>query len=402
VTPTARIGRLFLHETRLILTNPRLLLAIVGLPLVLALLANLTFNPVPAAPDRLGVQDQDRTTLSKKVAGQLLAWKGLSTLTVAIADDRQAYVNAHPDVVVVVLPQGLETSVLQGDAMPLRTFVNRRATRQDALATTAISNAAVEISGVATAVAAARLRAARARTNEDTAARTAETDALGKFQIGRARNQTTLVGPAQPATALSPQAQFATVTSMSLLELVALLLAFSMASEHENARLRRLLWSRLSLPEVVVARALAAWVWIMAALAIVFGVSFAAGMSPGPNLPVLGLISLVVGLALSGYTVLIMGVGYAARQIFQALGALLTVGVGAVGGSLLPGASLPGFVAALGRVTPNLWAAQAYRAVLVQGDTGFTLWTPLGVLVLMAVLEAVVGALLIRRAIRQV
>jgi ABC-2 type transport system permease protein len=78
------------------------------------------------------------------------------------------------------------------------------------------------------------------------------------------------------------------------------------------------------------------------------------------------------------------------------------VGVGAVGGSLLPGASLPGFVAAIGRVTPNLWAAQAYRAVLVQGDTGSTLWTPLGVLLAMAVLEAVVGGLLIRRAIRQV
>ena len=402
MSPVARIGRLFLHESRLILTNPRLLLAIVGLPLVLALLANLSFNQAAAPPDRLGVQDQDRTTLSKKVATQLLAWKGLTTLTVAATDDPQAYAATHPDVVVVALPPGLETSVLQGEAMPLRTYVNRRATRQDTVATTAISNAGVEISGVATAVAAARLRAARARTNEDTAARTAETDALSKFQIGRTRNQTTLVGAAQPATTLSPQAQFATVTAMSLLELVALLLAFSMASEHENTRLRRLLWSRLSLPEVVVARMLAAWVWIMAALAIVFGVSITAGMGAGPNVPVLVLISLVVGLALSGYTVLIMGVGYAARQIFQALGAILTVGVGAVGGSLLPGASLPGFVAAIGRVTPNLWASQAYRAVLVQGDTGSALWTPLGVLLLMAVLEAALGALLIRRAIRQV
>ena len=183
---------------------------------------------------------------------------------------------------------------------------------------------------------------------------------------------------------------------------MALLLAFSMASEHENSRLRRLLWTRLSLAEVIVARAAAAWVWIMLALAIVLVISVAAGMSAGPNLPLLVVISMVVGLALSGYTVLIMGVGYAARQIFQAVGAIVTVGVGAVGGSLLPGTSLPGFVANLGRLTPNVWASQAYRAVLVQGDVGGALWTPLGVLVLMALLEALVGALLIRRALRQV
>jgi ABC-2 type transport system permease protein len=402
VTPLARIVRLFEHETRLILTNPRLLLAIVGLPLVLTLLANLTFTPTNSTPDRLGIQDQDSTTLSKKVASQLRSWKGLTTLTLAAAENPQGYVNSNPDVVVVVLPKGLEASVLQGDAMPLQTFINRRGARQDALATTAVSNAAVEISGVATAVAAARLRAARARTNEDTAAATAERDALSKFALGRTRNQTTLVGPAQPATTLSPQAQFATVTAMSLLELVALLLAFSMASEHENSRLRRLLWTRLSLLEVIVARGIAAWVWIMLALAIVLVISVAAGMSAGANVPLLILISMVVGLALSGYTVLIMGVGYAARQIFQAVGAILTVGVGAVGGSLLPGTSLPGFVAAIGRITPNVWASQAYRAVLVQGDTGSALWTPLGVLVLMAVLEAMLGALLIRRALREV
>ncbi|HEX6349515.1 MAG TPA: ABC transporter permease [Candidatus Dormibacteraeota bacterium] len=402
MTPIARIGRLVQHETRLILTNPRLLLAIVGLPLVLTLVANLTFAPVTATPDRLAVEDQDATTLSKKVASQLLAWKGLTTLSLEPTMDGQAYVSAHPDVVVVVLPKGLEASVLQGDAIPLRTFVNRRATRQDSIATTAVSNAGVEISAVATAVAVARLRAVRARTSEDAAATTAERDALSKFQIGRTRNQTTLVGPAQPATTLSPQAQFATVTAMSLLELVALLLAFSMASEHENVRLRRLLWTRLSLPEVIVARALAAWVWILLAIAIVFGVSIAAGMSPGPNPILLVPISLVVGLALSGYTVLIMGVGYAARQIFQAVGAILTVGVGAVGGSLLPGTTLPGFVATIGRVTPNIWASQAYRALLVQGDAGGALWTPLGVLVLMAALEALLGAWLIRRAVRQV
>ncbi|HEY8642170.1 MAG TPA: ABC transporter permease [Candidatus Dormibacteraeota bacterium] len=402
MTPLARIGRLFEHETRLILTNPRLLLAIVGLPLVLTLLANLTFSPPAAAPDRLGVLDQDSTTLSKKVASQLLTWKGLTTLSLAGSENPQGYVNAHPDVVVVLLPKGLDASVLQGSAVALQTFVNRRGSRQDALATTAISNAGVEISAVATAVAAARLRAARARTNEDTAAATAERDALTKFQIGRTRNQTTLVGPAQPATTLTPQAQFATVTAMSVLELVALLLAFSMASEHENSRLRRLLWTRLSLPEVIVARALASWVWIMLALAIVLVVSIADGMSAGPNVPLLIVISMAVGLALSGYTVLVMGVGYAARQIFQAVGAILTVGVGAVGGSLLPSTSLPGFLANIGRITPNVWASQAYRAVLVQGDTGSALWTPLGVLVLMALVEALLGALLIRRALRQV
>jgi len=92
MTPLARIGRLFEHETRLILTNPRLLLAIVGLPLVLTLLANLTFSPPAAAPDRLGVLDQDSTTLSKKVASQLLTWKGLTTLSLAGSENPQGYV----------------------------------------------------------------------------------------------------------------------------------------------------------------------------------------------------------------------------------------------------------------------------------------------------------------------
>ncbi|HEX6548853.1 MAG TPA: ABC transporter permease [Candidatus Dormibacteraeota bacterium] len=395
-----RIWRMFLHEMRMVISNSRLLIAIVGLPLALTLVANLTFNPPTAASDKLGVQDLDNTQLSQKVASQLLKWKGLSTLAIDAGTDPHAYVDSHADTVVVVLPKGLEDSVLKGSAIPLQTFVNRRSQRQDAAATTAVSNAGVEISGVATAVEAARLQAARNRQNEETAAQRAERDALSRFQIGRSRNQTTFVGPANPPTALSRQAQFATVTAMSLLELVALLLAFSMASEHENVRLRRLLFTQLSLPDVIVARALAAWVWLALAMAIVLGLSIAFGMSPGPSVPLLVLISLVVTLSISGYSVLIMGVGYAARQIFQSLGAVLTVGVGAVGGSLLGAGSLPGWIADIGRVTPNLWSSEAYRALLVRGDVGGGLLQPLAVLVGMALVEALLGALLIRRAIR--
>jgi ABC-2 type transport system permease protein len=395
-----RVARMFVHEMRMVLANRRLLLAIVGLPIALTLVANLTFNPAPPAPDKLAIQDADQTALSQKVSSQLLRWKGLTAFTLDAAADARGYAGAHAETVVVVLPKGLEASVLAGSAVPLQTFVNRRGQRQDSTATTAVSNAGVEISGVATAVEAARLQAARLRQNEDQAALRAERDALTRFEIGRTRNQTIFVGAANPPTALNRQGQFATVTAMSLLELVALLLAFSMASEHENARLRRLLWTQLSLPDVIVARALAAWFWLALAMAIVLGLSIGFGMSPGPSVPLLVGISLVVTLAISGYAVLIMGVGYAARQIFQSLGAVLTVGVGAVGGSLLGTQSLPSWVAEVGRVTPNVWASEAYRALLVRGDLGTPLIQPLLVLVGMTAVEAVIGALLIRRAIR--
>lgn len=396
-----RIGRMFLHEMRMVAGNRRLLLAIVGLPVALTLVANLTFNPAAPPPDRLAVQDMDGTALSQKVTDQLLRWKGLVTLTMAPGEDAMAYVDARPDVVAVVLPKGLEDSVLRGSAMPLQTFVNRRGRAQDTTATNAISNAGVEISGVAIAVEAARLQAARTRASEDAAAARAEKDALTKFQIGRQRNQTTFLGAASPATALTRQGQFATVTAMSLLELVALLLAFSMASEHENQRLRRLLWSQLSLPDVIVARALTAWVWLLVAMVVVLAISVAFGMAVGPSVPLLVAVTLVVTLAVSGYSILIMGVGYAARQIFQTVGAILTVGVGAVGGSLLGGGSLPAGLTAVGKITPNAWGTQAYRAVLLH-DTASALAAPLGVLVVMAVVQAAIGAYLIRRAIRTV
>ena len=396
-----RIGRMFIHEMRMVAGNRRLLLAIVGLPVILTLVANLTFNPAPPAPDRLAVQDLDGSALSQKVASQLLRWKGLDTLSLETADDPKAYVLAHADTVAVVLPKGLEASVLQGQASPLQTYVNRRGRGQDATATSAVSNAGVEISGVATAVQAARLQAARSRSNEDAAALRAERDALAKFQVGRQRNQTTLLGPATPVTALNRQAQFATTTSMSLLELVALLLAFSMASEQENHRLRRLLWSRLALPDVIVARAATAWVWLALAMVVVLGISVAFGMQLGPSVPLLAGVTLVVTLAVAGYSVLIMGVGYAARQIFQTVGAILTVGVGAVGGSLLGTDALPGGVASIGKLTPNSWGTQAYRALLLRDDLG-ALLGPLLVLVVMAVIQAAIGAWLIRRSIRSV
>ena len=392
----ARVLRMVRHEMQMVVTNPRLLLAIVGLPLALALVVNVTFNPAPTAQDRLAIQDLDSSALSKKVASQLRAWKGLTTLTVDAAADPTAYVTAHPDVVVVQLPQGLDQSVLQGEAIPLATFVNRSTQRSDATATSAVSNAGVEISGVATAVAAARARALRNKQDENAAARTAENDALAHFQLGRTRNQMTFVGAAAPAP-LGRQAQFATVTGMSLLELVALLLAFSMASESENARLRRLLWSRLSLPEVLLARVLVAWVWLLVAMVVILGVSAAFGM-PQTLTPTVAGVTLLVTLAVSGYAVLIMGVGYAARQIFQTVGAILTIGVGAVGGSLLGGA-LPGGLASIGRLTPNSWGSDAYRAVLT-GQPLSTVEQPLLVLLVMAAIQVGLGYLLVRRALR--
>lgn len=396
-----RVLRMFQHEMRMVVGNGRLLLAIVGLPIALTLVANLTFNPAPPPPDRLAVQDLDQSTLSQKVAQQLFKWKGLTTQALTSDADPAAFVSAHPDTVAVVLPKGLEASVLAGSAAPLQTFVNRRGRAQDGVATTAVSNAGVEISGVATAVEAARLQAARTRSNEDAAAQRAEKDALTKFQIGRTRNQTTFLGSASPATTLNRQEQFATVTAMSLLELVALLLAFSMASEHENQRLRRLLWSRLSLVDVIVARALTAWVWLVVAMVAVLAISIGFGMSIGPSAPLLAVATLVVTLAVSGYAVLIMGVGYAARQIFQTIGAILTVGVGAVGGSLLGTQTLPGGLAAVGKITPNAWGTQVYRAVLLHEGAGAVL-QPLAVLVGLALVQAAIGAWLIRRAIRSV
>lgn len=68
-----------------------------------------------------------------------------------------------------------------------------------------------------------------------------------------------------------------------------------------------------------------------------------------------------------------MGVGYAARQIFQTVGAILTLGVGAVGGSLLGSQTLPAGLSTIGKITPNAWGTQAYRAVLLHQGTGAVL-----------------------------
>jgi ABC-2 type transport system permease protein len=395
-----RTARMAAHELRVVLTNLRFTVALFGIPIVITGLVNFVLQEPGLPPDRLAIQDLDNSTLSRRLTQQLQAWPGLKTEKLAAVDDARDLVDKQPDVIAMVIPAGLDDAVLQGNPMQLKQYVNRAGAAQNQPAATAVFNAGVEVSAVAAAVATARLDASRRRADENGAAQAAETTALQKFNLRRNRLNTTTLGD-RPISGFTKQSAFATEEGISLIEFVAVMLALLMVEDREHGRLTRLLWTRLRLTQLVVAKGLSIFLLCSLAMAAIIAISVYFGMGMGPSLPLLGLVTLVTAFAVTGYSLLLLGLGHWAPHVVQLVGVVATVALSVFGGSLVPSENLPGVVQLLGSLTPNERATEAYHALLLHGETGGGgLWVPLLVLVALGLLQAVAGARVLVYAMR--
>jgi ABC-2 type transport system permease protein len=395
-----RTARMAAHELRVVLTNLRFTVALFGIPIVITGLVNFVLQEPGLPPDRLAIQDLDNSTLSRRLTQQLQAWPGLKTEKLAAVDDARDLVDKQPDVIAMVIPAGLDDAVLQGNPMQLKQYVNRAGAAQNQPAATAVFNAGVEVSAVAAAVATARLDASRRRADENAAAQAAETTALQKFNLRRNRLNTTTLGD-RPISGFTKQSAFATEEGISLIEFVAVMLALLMVEDREHGRLTRLLWTRLRLTQLVVAKGLSIFLLCSLAMAAIIAISVYFGMGMGPSLPLLGLVTLVTAFAVTGYSLLLLGLGHWAPHVVQLVGVVATVALSVFGGSLVPSENLPGVVQLLGSLTPNERATEAYHALLLHGETGGGgLWVPLLILVTLGLLQAVVGARVLVYAMR--
>jgi ABC-type Na+ efflux pump permease subunit len=393
---------MFLHEVRLVIDNRRLFAALFGIPLAMTVLVNLALRDSGPPPDSLTIVDRDHTTASRKVATQLAGWRGLTVVPMdeGLARDPKAYAEAHTDQVLLILPPGLESSVQAGRAQQLPVFANRSTQNRAQLANLAIYNAGIEMEVAAGAAATARLEAAARGADPDAAAAAAVRSTMNRYNIRAARTTTSLVGE-KPLASFGRSARFVTNEGIALIEFVGLMLAFAMVHDREGGRLTRLLWTRLRLGQLVVAKAASIFLFTALCLAAILAVSVAFGMDLGPSPGLLVVVTVASAVAITGYSMMILGIGHWAPHLIQLLGVIATVALSVFGGTIWPAESLPSLIRIVGQVTPNEWATQAYHALLLHGATGGTeLWLPIAALGALGVAQTLVGSRLLVYAMR--
>jgi len=388
-------------ELKNIFTEPRLLAALYGVPLILTVVAGLAFNYPGQAPDGLAVQDQDGSVLSAKLAGQLLHNKSVPAMAIASKIDPMQYVKDNPYVVVAVIPLGIENQILVGVATPLKVYKDRRGQSLAGPADAAIRRAGEEATAVSVAVQTARAAAIAEKAPDGGAAdaKRAEMTALKNFSIDQITVDTRLSGTS-PSRIFSRQAQFATGNGVMFMMFCANALAVALVVDRRERRLARALWTRLRLREVLLSRVVA--ITITSALVMALMIATSAllfGMSLGPSVPLLALITLFVAIAVSGYALLLIGIGRGGASI-AGLGLAVSLALSAAGGSWWPIESEPPWLQTVGHVSINAWASDAFHTLLFFNGTLADLLLPLTVLLFLAIVMGSIGSWLFARQLR--
>jgi ABC-2 type transport system permease protein len=241
--------------------------------------------------------------------------------------------------------------------------------------------------------------AAHAQDGGDAAARVALLNGLKDFGGSRVKVDSRLVGSA-PSGSYSRLAQFATGNGVMFMMFVGAALASLLAFDRQEGRLRRLLGTRLRLRELLAAKLAA----IVLLSSLCMGMILAIGaigfqMSLGPSPLLLAAITIAVALAVSGYALLLLGIGRNGIVV-QALATALTLSLSAIGGSWWPQEAEQPWLRTVGHVALNAWASDAYHLLLFDNRTDAALLIPIAVLVGLAILQAMIGAWLFDRRLR--
>jgi ABC-2 type transport system permease protein len=143
---------------------------------------------------------------------------------------------------------------------------------------------------------------------------------------------------------------------------------FAFFREHGWGTWERLRTSAASAAEIVVAKALPMVAIGALQLVVLFGVGFALLdlHVPGSALGVVAVSAALLGCVVA-LGVAITAVARTLQQV-SAIGYLGATVLGAIGGALVPFATLPGWVRAIAPVTPQYWAMRGYNALILDGQ----------------------------------
>lgn len=395
-----RVETLLRHELRRAVRSPRTLVALYGTPLVLTLVADLAFNWPGALPGDLAVQDRDHSRLSGRMADGMLASRTPHVFRLGAGIDARAYVVAHPNTVVAVIPEGLQAQVLAGQSPPITAVADRRGQRQAGPAMNLVKTAAEEVSAIATAVGAARVAASgHTPVQVNAAAQEAMNGALSSYTRDRVKVTTDWQGRSVPSS-YTRLAQWATGNGTMFMMFAAVTLAAALADDRRGGRVRRLLWTRLRVRELILAKALSMMALVVVVILLMLAESaLFFGMSLGPSVPLLAVVVAADVVAVTGYALLVLG---AARvsPLVHGLGITVTLGFAAAGGSWWPAETEAPILQRLGHLTPNAWAADAFHGLLYFDQTGWAVWFPVLMLVALGLAMGGLGSVLFSRQVR--
>lgn len=361
------------------------------LPMMLILVLGAMFGG--SFEPRVGVRAPEAGPLARELTENIIAiegieaseWDDADTLVLAVEQGRLEAAVIVPDDYDETLAAGTGASVEYvarptPDAMALRNTVESAIVEQGAL---------LRAAGVAVTW---------ADVDYDDAVQTARevTDEIAALEI-----ETLVVGDVNPFAALG---QFQLGAYSQLLLFVFLTSMTGSTALIESKRLgvsSRMLATPTSARAVLLGEALGRLgvalvqgVFIMAGTAIMFGVSWG---DPLGAIAVLLLFSLVA----SG-TAMLMGSILRSEEQAGGIGVVLGIGLGALGGSMVPLMVMEVFSPTLyqvAHITPHAWGIRAFEKLILSGGTLLDILPELGVLAAFAVVLYALGAWRLRVAI---
>lgn len=170
-------------------------------------------------------------------------------------------------------------------------------------------------------------------------------------------------------------------------------LAGDLWQERESGMLRRVVASPLRVSRFLLGKFLASAVVLGGVSLILLAAGIAYFELPWQRLPLALAWATLAGLMLTAMMLLIQVLS-TSRRGASFLGFALVMPLMLAGGSMFPFEAMPGWLAAIGRRTPNGWALQHLKAILLGSET------PLELLVAIGIALAVTTALLLAASLR--
>jgi ABC-type multidrug transport system permease subunit len=334
--------------------DPFSLAAALGIPLVLAVLMSLVFGREPATPrGRLLVTDEDDSLVSHLLIGVFSReplGKMLVVEKVSRGDGRRRIDGGHASAFLLI-PRGLQAAYLSNQPFGIQLFTNPS---ERILPQIVKETLFIAVDGLA--IGQAGLSASRPASNPDPHLRPL---------IGL---ETGIVQAKKPALS------FASVFLPSMIFMGLLFIASSLAGdiwkERQLGTLRRMASTPVSMPAFLAARVVfVAMIYGMVAVVGLVAADRLAGMLV-PNLPAAALWMAFVGTVF--YLLFLwIAVQPATQRAAGVLQNLIVFPLALLGGCFFPFEWMPGWMARIGRLTPNGWAVTQFKAILAgAADTG--------------------------------
>ena len=146
------------------------------------------------------------------------------------------------------------------------------------------------------------------------------------------------------------------------------LIGLSFLREHGWSTWARLRASSVSTSEILIGKLLPVLVLGLLQMGVVFGIGAAAfGLRVRGSVPGVALVACALVVTVVAMGTAIMAVVRTVQQL-NAIGNIAPVGLGALGGALMPLSTLPGWVHHVAPATPQYWAMRGFNGLILGGQ----------------------------------